>query len=98
MSICFCRGPASHGRRGFLATAISAAALPALGQTPPTSAGPANAALLDDLVAANHILYEQGVVDGFGHVSVRHSNDPNRYLLSRSMAPSLVTRDDILEY
>jgi ribulose-5-phosphate 4-epimerase/fuculose-1-phosphate aldolase len=98
MSICLCCGPASLSRRGFLAAAVSAAALPAWGQTPPTSAGPANAALLDDLVAANHILYDQGVVDGFGHVSVRHSNDQNRYLLSRSMAPSLVTRDDILEY
>jgi HCOMODA/2-hydroxy-3-carboxy-muconic semialdehyde decarboxylase len=67
-------------------------------QTPPASAGPANAALLDDLVAANRILYDQGVVDGFGHVSVRHDKDQNRYLLSRSMAPALVTRDDILEY
>ena len=77
---------------------LSAAALPAWAQTPPASAGPAIAALLDDLVAANHILYDQGVVDGFGHVSVRHDKDPNRYLLSRSMAPALVTRDDILEY
>jgi HCOMODA/2-hydroxy-3-carboxy-muconic semialdehyde decarboxylase len=80
------------------AAAAAVAALPARGQTPPASAGPASAALLDDLVAANRILYDQGVVDGFGHVSVRHDQDPNRYLLSRSMAPALVTRDDILEY
>jgi ribulose-5-phosphate 4-epimerase/fuculose-1-phosphate aldolase len=103
MSICFCCGPTPFGRRGFLATAVSAAAFAtsvqqAGAQTPPASAGPANAALLDDLVAANRILYDQGVVDGFGHVSVRHDKDPNRYLLSRSMAPALVTRDDILEY
>jgi ribulose-5-phosphate 4-epimerase/fuculose-1-phosphate aldolase len=98
MSMCLCCKPASLGRRGFLATAVSAAAIPAWAQTPPASAGPANAALLDDLVAANRILYDQGVVDGFGHVSVRHDKDPNRYLLSRSMAPALVTRDDILEY
>ncbi|MEA2737949.1 MAG: hypothetical protein QOH05_1256 [Acetobacteraceae bacterium] len=98
MSICLCCGPLSLGRRGFLATAASVAAFPAWGQTQPASAGPANAALLDDLVAANRILYDQGVVDGFGHVSVRHDKDPNRYLLSRSMAPALVTRDDILEY
>ena len=98
MSICLCCKPASRGRRGFLAAAMSAAAIPAWAQTPPASAGPANAALLDDLVAANRILYDQGVVDGFGHVSVRHDKDPNRYLLSRSMAPALVTRDDILEY
>jgi ribulose-5-phosphate 4-epimerase/fuculose-1-phosphate aldolase len=62
------------------------------------SAGPLDPGLLDDLVAANRILYDQGVVDGFGHVSVRHNKDPNRYLLSRSMAPALVTRDDIIEY
>lgn len=98
MSICLCCGPATLGRRGFLATAMSAAALPARAQTQPASAGPANAALLDDLVAANRILYDQGVVDGFGHVSVRHDKDPNRYLLSRSMAPALVTLDDIIEY
>jgi ribulose-5-phosphate 4-epimerase/fuculose-1-phosphate aldolase len=98
MSFCLCCGPASFGRRGFLATAVSAAALPAWAQAQPTSAGPAAPALLDDLVAANRILYDQGVVDGFGHVSVRHDKDPNRYLLSRSMAPALVTVDDILEY
>jgi ribulose-5-phosphate 4-epimerase/fuculose-1-phosphate aldolase len=103
MSICLCCAPRPLGRRGFLATAVFAAALPAAAsparaQTPPASAGPANPVLLDDLVAANRILYDQGVVDGFGHVSVRHDKDPNRYLLSRSMAPALVTRDDIIEY
>jgi ribulose-5-phosphate 4-epimerase/fuculose-1-phosphate aldolase len=99
MSTCACCAPTSLGRRGFLTAAASAAATStAWAQSPPTSAGPANAALLDDLVAANRILYDQGVVDGFGHVSVRHDKDPNRYLLSRSMAPALVTRDDILEY
>jgi HCOMODA/2-hydroxy-3-carboxy-muconic semialdehyde decarboxylase len=75
-----------------MATAIDA-------QAPlPASAGPADPALIDDLVAANHILYDQGVVDGFGHVSARHNKDPNRYLMSRSMAPALVTSEDILEY
>lgn len=101
MPICLCCGPASSGRRGFLATgvaAIAATTWPARAQTPPASAGAADPALLDDLVAANRILYDQNVVDGFGHVSVRHDKDPNRYLLSRSMAPALVTRDDILEY
>jgi len=44
------------------------------------------------------ILFDQGVVDGFGHVSVRHDKDPNRYLLSRSMAPGLVTSDDVMEF
>lgn len=55
-------------------------------------------ALLEDLVAANHILYDQGVVDGFGHVSARDDRDPQRFLLSRSLAPSLVEADDLLTY
>jgi HCOMODA/2-hydroxy-3-carboxy-muconic semialdehyde decarboxylase len=53
--------------------------------------------IVDDLVVANHILYQQRVVDGFGHVSVRHPEKPNRYLISRSLAPALVTADDIVE-
>jgi HCOMODA/2-hydroxy-3-carboxy-muconic semialdehyde decarboxylase len=40
----------------------------------------------------------EGVLDAYGHVSVRHPKDPNRYLMSRSLAPILVTADDILEY
>jgi ribulose-5-phosphate 4-epimerase/fuculose-1-phosphate aldolase len=52
-------------------------------------------ALIDDLVAANRILYHQGVVDGFGHVSARHSMHSDAFLLSRSMAPALVTAQDI---
>jgi ribulose-5-phosphate 4-epimerase/fuculose-1-phosphate aldolase len=64
----------------------------------PTSAGPASTELLEDLVAANHILAAEGVVDGFGHVSVRHDKSPERYLLSRSLAPASVTASDIIEY
>jgi len=44
------------------------------------------------------VLADLGVVDGFGHLSVRHDKDPNRYLMSRSMAPGLVKADDVLEY
>jgi HCOMODA/2-hydroxy-3-carboxy-muconic semialdehyde decarboxylase len=58
----------------------------------------ADKALIDDLVAANRILFDQGVVDGFGHVSVRHNKRPQNFLLSRNMAPSLVAAADILEY
>ena len=53
---------------------------------------------IDDLVTANHILYHEGVVDGFGHVSVRHPARPDRFLLSRSIAPATVTADDIMEF
>ncbi len=80
------------GRRGLLIGALVAISMPAFAQSPP------DPALIDDLVTANRILYDQGVVDGFGHVSARHDKDPNRYLLSRSMAPALVTADDIMEF
>jgi HCOMODA/2-hydroxy-3-carboxy-muconic semialdehyde decarboxylase len=53
---------------------------------------------IDDLVVANHILSHQGVVDAFGHVSLRHPDHPDRFLLARNMAPGLVTADDILEF
>ena len=62
------------------------------------SARSAGAKLIEDLVAANRILAGQGVVDGYGHVSVRHERDPNRYLLARSLAPELVAAGDIMEY
>ncbi len=55
-------------------------------------------ALVQDLVDANHILFHQGVVDAFGHVSVRHDKRPDRFLLSRNMAPALVEAGDIVEY
>ncbi|HET7382695.1 MAG TPA: class II aldolase/adducin family protein [Pseudolabrys sp.] len=64
----------------------------------PVSGGPVDPQLIEDLVAANRILADQGVLDGWGHVSVRHPRDPNRYLLSRSRAPELVSTDDILEF
>jgi HCOMODA/2-hydroxy-3-carboxy-muconic semialdehyde decarboxylase len=103
-----CRS-ASH--RGTQLWALGAAALsfalamtadPAYAQTSsgqtPASAGPVDRALIDDLVVANHILYDQGVLDGFGHVSIRHPGNPSRFLMSRSLAPALVSADDIMEY
>ena len=54
--------------------------------------------VIQDLVAANRILADQGIVDGFGHVSVRHPTNANRFLLARSVAPALVTADDIMQY
>lgn len=50
-----------------------------------------------DLVTANHILANEGVVDGFGHVSARHPHNPEHFLISRSLAPAMVAKDDILE-
>jgi ribulose-5-phosphate 4-epimerase/fuculose-1-phosphate aldolase len=54
--------------------------------------------LIRELVDANHILFDQSVVDGFGHVSARHPERPDRFLLARSMAPALVTEKDVLEF
>jgi ribulose-5-phosphate 4-epimerase/fuculose-1-phosphate aldolase len=51
-----------------------------------------------DLVIANHILGHEGVVDAFGHVSVRHPGNPDRYFLSRSRSPELIEATDILEF
>lgn len=67
-------------------------------QTAPTSGGPVDSALIEDLVAANRILADEGVLDAYGHVSIRHPSNPNRYLMSRSLAPILVTASDIMEY
>jgi len=54
--------------------------------------------LIDDIVAANRILYRQGVVDGFGHVSARHPGRPDRFLLSAAKAPGRVGAEDIMEF
>jgi ribulose-5-phosphate 4-epimerase/fuculose-1-phosphate aldolase len=51
---------------------------------------------ISDLVAANRILAAEGVLDGFGHVSIRDPRDGARYLMSRSVSPALVTASDII--
>jgi HCOMODA/2-hydroxy-3-carboxy-muconic semialdehyde decarboxylase len=53
---------------------------------------------IGDLVIANRILAHENVVDAYGHVSIRHPQKPDRYLLSRSLSPEFVTRDDIIEF
>jgi ribulose-5-phosphate 4-epimerase/fuculose-1-phosphate aldolase len=53
---------------------------------------------IEDLVAANRILYAQSVLDGYGHVSARHDTNSDRFWLSRGMAPGLVTAGDIMEF
>ena len=54
--------------------------------------------LIDDLVTANRILAHEGVVDSFGHVSVRHPEKPDHYLLSRARAPDCIEPDDIMTF
>jgi ribulose-5-phosphate 4-epimerase/fuculose-1-phosphate aldolase len=50
------------------------------------------------LALANRIVAYEGVLDGFGHISVRHPSNPEHYLLSRSRSPELVEPADILEF
>ena len=51
-----------------------------------------------EVALANRILANEGVLDAFGHVSLRHPADPSRYLLSRSRSPGLIEPDDVLEF
>lgn len=53
---------------------------------------------IGQLVLANRILANEDVIDDFGHVSARHPTDPNRFFLSRSRSPEVVSRDDIMEF
>jgi HCOMODA/2-hydroxy-3-carboxy-muconic semialdehyde decarboxylase len=71
----------------------ASAGLQTLGPPPPQDVPTLRA----DLVTANRILYDQGVVDGYGHVSVRHPTHPEHFLISRWLAPDMVTEGDILE-
>ncbi len=64
----------------------------------PASGGPVSAEIRADIAAASRILAAQGVVDGFGHVSMRHPDAPDRFLMPRAVAPALVQPDDIMEY
>jgi ribulose-5-phosphate 4-epimerase/fuculose-1-phosphate aldolase len=57
-----------------------------------------HAELIDDLVAANHILAHRGIFEAYGHISARDPRHPDRYWLTRSMPPAEVTADDIIEF
>lgn len=54
--------------------------------------------VLDDIVVGSRILADLGIVDGFGHVSARSPTNPSHFLMARSVAPALVTADDIMEF
>src|SRR5215467_12337044 len=77
-------------RRSFLAGSVLFGLHPVLrGQQPPASVGTPDPSLIENLVAAYRILAQQGVLDGFGHVSARHNRGANRFIMSRSLAPEL---------
>ena len=67
-------------------------------QTPAAPLAGVDAALLEDMVIGSRVLADFGVLDGFGHVSARHPTNPNHFLMSRSLAPALITADDIMEF
>ena len=76
---------------------LTAGGLAALPQVSSQSAA-ADPVLRDNLVAAYRILAQQGVLDGFGHVSARHNRSPDRFIMSRSLAPELVKTTDLIEF
>jgi len=73
---------------------VARLAMPVLAAAAPAESDSA----IHELVLANRVLAAKEVVDGYGHVSVRHPNFANRYLLARSMAPALVTDADIMTF
>jgi HCOMODA/2-hydroxy-3-carboxy-muconic semialdehyde decarboxylase len=62
------------------------------------SGGPVERGVLEDVAAASRILVDQGVFDAAGHVSMRHPGHSERFLMSRSLAPEMVSADDIMEF
>jgi ribulose-5-phosphate 4-epimerase/fuculose-1-phosphate aldolase len=90
------------GRLARLGAAVAVLLLAGLSdtpaQTPSVGAPGIDAALLEDMVIGSRILADFGVLDGFGHVSARLPTNPNRFLMARSLAPALVTADDIMEF
>lgn len=88
------------GLRIAVIVAVCAAFALPLSSRPPQTPAPAapDPKFIEDLVYANRILYNQDVLDGFGHVSARSEKDPNHFFMARSMAPGLVTSGDIMEF
>lgn len=86
--------PEKHSRKNFLPVVI-ACVIMILGAD--IALAQADLEHIQDLVAANHILAQHGVLDGYGHVSVRHPGNPNHILISRSRPAALLTAADIVE-
>src|SRR5882724_10791312 len=85
-------------RLGRALRGLAVITLPALGTAVWAQSPPDLGATINDLVAANRILYRQGVVDGFGHISIRHPERKDRFLMSASLAPGRVSKADIMEF
>jgi HCOMODA/2-hydroxy-3-carboxy-muconic semialdehyde decarboxylase len=86
-------------RLGLIAAFVALfGAVEAHAQAPVNPIPGVDAALIEDIVTGSRILADFGVLDGFGHVSARHPTNPNHFLMARSLAPALVTADDIMEF
>jgi HCOMODA/2-hydroxy-3-carboxy-muconic semialdehyde decarboxylase len=84
---------------GFLAQAAFSPSDAGGGSRPALkSGGPVPRSVFEDIATASRILADQGVFDAFGHLSLRHPDAPHRFFMSRSLAPALVTADDIMEF
>jgi ribulose-5-phosphate 4-epimerase/fuculose-1-phosphate aldolase len=77
------------------ALAIAASCIAAQAQT--GAANDSNEARIEDLITASHILANEGILDSFGHATVRSATDPGHFFMPRAMPPALVTRADIVE-
>ena len=80
------------------ALALLAGVADSSAQTPSAPVAGVDAALLEHMVVGSRILADFGVLDGFGHVSARHPTNPGHFLMSRSLAPALVSANDIMEF
>src|SRR6267154_667173 len=78
-----------------IAMSIATFTLESRSQTP--QAGDSDEARIADLVTASHILANEGILDSFGHVTVRSATDPSHFFMPRAMPPALVSRADIVE-
>lgn len=89
-----------HSRFSLIVSAVALAALVALARLSGHGLGRPGpeGQVLDDLVTANRILADRGILDGYGHVSARSPKQADRFFLSRAKAPALVVAADILEY
>jgi ribulose-5-phosphate 4-epimerase/fuculose-1-phosphate aldolase len=81
-----------------VAFALLAGRLDVSAQTQSPSLPGVEPALLEDIVVGSRVLADFGVLDGFGHVSARDPHNPSHFLMSRSLAPALVTAGDIMEF
>ena len=76
----------------------TSAATTASAQSAGAGPGDSDEQRIADLVTGNHILFDQGVVDGFGHISVRSTKNPAHYWMAGTIAPGLVTQNDVIEF